>query len=345
MLAPAESAHAAVAPSLVRHFAREGADVYIGRPSPYGNPFRISHKQDRSEAVRAFAAWIEGCPDLIRAARRELAGKTLGCWCAPQACHGDILAKIANDPTRSAEDPVLVFGSNTGARHGKGAAAFAARWRGASREVSEGRAGRSYALPTKDAALHTLPIATIAQSVERFLLHAHAEPSTAFDVTAIGCGLAGHTDEDIAPLFAAAPANCRLPYRWQRMLNPALPPRIIVAGSRGFNDDALLAKKLAERATAIGTFEIISGGAKGADQAGEQYAIEHGINFVRVPAEWNRYGKAAGMIRNQHMSFLASHLVAFWDGRSHGTRNMIDTAKADRLDVDVVRFPASVAGA
>lgn len=54
------------------------------------------------------------------------------------------------------------------------------------------------------------------------------------------------------------------------------------------------------------------------------------------PAEWKRYGRAAGMIRNQQMAWYATHLIAFWDGQSSGTRSMIEMAKRDGLEVRVV---------
>ena len=79
-------------------------DVYIGRPSRWGNPF--SHLPDsaayfkvatREEAIREFEYWIYTQPLLIAAIERELKDKVLACWCKPLACHGDILAQIAND--------------------------------------------------------------------------------------------------------------------------------------------------------------------------------------------------------------------------------------------------------
>lgn len=95
----------------VVHCRREPFDVYIGRDNPslglrdigYGNPF--SHKAvsqaefrvaTRDEAIERFEAWVLDQPDLVLRIKRELAGKTLGCWCAPLRCHGEVLARIAN---------------------------------------------------------------------------------------------------------------------------------------------------------------------------------------------------------------------------------------------------------
>jgi hypothetical protein len=77
----------------VVHCKREPYDVYIGRPSKWGNPFRIGPDGTRQEVVAKYRAWIAQQPDLM-AALPELEGKTLGCWCKPEACHGDVLVEL-----------------------------------------------------------------------------------------------------------------------------------------------------------------------------------------------------------------------------------------------------------
>lgn len=321
----------------VQPTAKEAADTIQIDRGGFGNPFRTSRSSDHRDPVHAYAAWLNRCPDLLRIAKRCLSGKQF----AGGSLGGDAEARVLEEAIAgdavSTDDPVLVFGSNLAGAHGRGCAAFARRWRGAVHGQGVGRAGRSYAIPTKDAALCTLPLPVILVEVERFLDHAEHEPGTAFDISALGCGLAGYRDDEMVPLFSDAPANCRLPYRWQRLLDPSLPARVIVAGSRTFGDKALLAAKLDALLANLGSAVLVSGGAQGADSLGEQYSVERGLDFIRVPAEWDRYGRAAGMIRNQHMSFLASHVVAFWDGESSGTRGMIEIAKADRLPLRVVR--------
>ena len=89
---------------LVVHCRRARFDVYIGRPSVYGNPF--SHQRgtiakflvgSRVEAISKYEQWLLSQPDLVERVRQELRGKVLGCWCAPFPCHGEVLARIAND--------------------------------------------------------------------------------------------------------------------------------------------------------------------------------------------------------------------------------------------------------
>lgn len=71
--------------------------VYIGRPSKFGNPFVIGQHGNRAQVIERYEAWLKSQPALIAAAKRELRGKNLVCWCAPQACHGDVLLRIANE--------------------------------------------------------------------------------------------------------------------------------------------------------------------------------------------------------------------------------------------------------
>lgn len=81
------------------HCKREKYDVYIGRPSKWGNPFHGPHRESN---IASYAVWIEQQPELM-AALPELKGKTLGCWCSPKPCHGDILARLADESTEPTE--------------------------------------------------------------------------------------------------------------------------------------------------------------------------------------------------------------------------------------------------
>jgi len=81
----------------VVHCKKEPYDVYIGRPGPWGNPFVIGPDGTREEVVEKYRTWLFTKPELIAKAKAELAGKVLGCWCSPQACHGDVLMEIAQE--------------------------------------------------------------------------------------------------------------------------------------------------------------------------------------------------------------------------------------------------------
>ena len=86
----------------VVHCKRSAFDVYIGRPSKWGNPFAIGKDGTREEVITKFEAWIKTQPHLL-AALPELHGKVLGCWCSPQACHGDVLSRLAADNPSTGE--------------------------------------------------------------------------------------------------------------------------------------------------------------------------------------------------------------------------------------------------
>lgn len=111
---------------------------------------------------------------------------------------------------------IFVFGSNLAGRHGAGSALAAYQMYGAELGVGVGRTGNSYAIPTKDAQLRVLPLATIAEHVADFIQYAVEHPELTFDVVAIGCGLAGYRASQIAPLFRDAPPNVILPMQFMR---------------------------------------------------------------------------------------------------------------------------------
>ena len=132
--------------------------------------------------------------------------------------------------------------------------------------------------------------------------------------------------------------------------------RVIIAGSRSFDSFTILEKEchrvfksLSEEGYLSGNvkadcdnIEIISGTANGADKLGEAFAKKYGILATRFPARWGKYGKSAGYIRNKIMAEHAAKsdelgvLIAFWEGKSRGTKMMIDLAKKYNLKVFVI---------
>ena len=121
--------------------------------------------------------------------------------------------------------------------------------------------------------------------------------------------------------------------------------RCIVAGGRDFGDyellEAVLDKHIMPTEEGV-RLTIISGHAKGADKKGELYAINKALDLRLFPADWDKNGKGAGHIRNKEMAKYAAKkrgtLVAFWDGESKGTKNMIDLAFKHGLDVFVIKY-------
>ena len=122
--------------------------------------------------------------------------------------------------------------------------------------------------------------------------------------------------------------------------------RLIIAGTRDFtcyniakSETASFVQELkgAEQGCAV---TIVSGGARGADLLGERFAKEYGFKMMRFPADWKAYGKQAGPVRNRQMLNYAKEeqgaLLAFWDGKSRGTKNMINIAKDAGIIVKIV---------
>lgn len=107
---------------------------------------------------------------------------------------------------------------------------------------------------------------------------------------------------------------------------------LAVIGSRTFQDYSYLKKTLQEYE---GIQLIVSGGARGADFLAEKYAREFNVPIRIYVPDWQKYGKAAGPIRNRLIIDAADHVVAFWDGVSKGTKSSIDMAKEKGIPCDI----------
>ena len=113
---------------------------------------------------------------------------------------------------------IFVFGSNEAGVHGAGAARVAMEKHAAQYGVGVGRTGFCYAIPTKDRRIRSLKLNDIQLYVDEFKAHAHFRPEELFQVTRIGCGLAGYKDEEIAPMFIGCPKNCEFDLAWKPFL-------------------------------------------------------------------------------------------------------------------------------
>lgn len=116
--------------------------------------------------------------------------------------------------------------------------------------------------------------------------------------------------------------------------------RVIICGSREFDNKGLCFAKLDEILSKYENVEIISGQSKGADLFGEEYAQLHSLKMTIFPANWKRYGKTAGPIRNKAMLMYALEaetiVIAFWNGSSRGTKNMIEQAEKQNVRIYVI---------
>ena len=116
---------------------------------------------------------------------------------------------------------------------------------------------------------------------------------------------------------------------------------VIIAGGRDFNDYELLKSKcllLLKNKMEQCDVQVVCGCARGADTLGKQFAEELGLKVLEYPADWDKYGKRAGYIRNEEMAKISNALIAFWDGESRGTKHMIDLAKKYKLDIRIINY-------
>lgn len=124
--------------------------------------------------------------------------------------------------------------------------------------------------------------------------------------------------------------------------------RVIVAGSRGFDDFNLLVKELVNCFESKGLLpediEIVSGTANGADKLGERFAeMIQDVMLTRMPADWDKLGKRAGYIRNYEMAMYAKEnpnpmCFLFWDGASKGTEHMKNISVKAEIELHVVKY-------
>lgn len=203
----------------VVHNKRADYDIYIGRQnkdlaeSKWHNPFSMKSEADRDTVIQQYREWLHQQPKLMLALP-ELQRKRLGCWCAPKACHGDVLSLYAN----------------------------------------------------------------------------------------------GHPD-----------------YR-----------RVLVAGSRSYKDylgfkDYLL-RFLPKDKKPI----IVTGMAPGPDRFAYEFAKVNKLDYMPIKADWDEYGKSAGYRRNAVMAKLCDEAIIFWDGKSKGTKNMMDLCKEKRITTKII---------
>lgn len=111
--------------------------------------------------------------------------------------------------------------------------------------------------------------------------------------------------------------------------------KCIIAGSRSVNTYVILETAIEQCPWASDITEVVSGTAKGADQLGEEWAYKNHIRLTKFPADWDTYGRSAGMRRNRAMAAYATGLIALWDGQSKGTAQMIAEARKRGLKVFV----------
>lgn len=114
--------------------------------------------------------------------------------------------------------------------------------------------------------------------------------------------------------------------------------KLAIIGSRTFEDYDLLCSSIRANYNIDDIEAIVSGAAKGADSLGAKFAHDNEIPLMEFPAEWKKYGKRAGFIRNHDIIKNCTHCIAFWDGESHGTQHSISLCQEQNKPYIVVPF-------
>ncbi len=113
--------------------------------------------------------------------------------------------------------------------------------------------------------------------------------------------------------------------------------KLAIIGSRTFNNYEILKEEVSKFVNPNEISLIVSGGAKGADTLGERYAKEHNIDTKIFLADWNKYGKSAGFIRNHDIIKNCDSVIAFWDGKSKGTAHSLNIATKNNKNIKIIR--------
>ncbi|MBQ4131470.1 MAG: DUF2493 domain-containing protein [Clostridia bacterium] len=117
--------------------------------------------------------------------------------------------------------------------------------------------------------------------------------------------------------------------------------RIVIGGCRDFNDYNFFCKhvnRYLERIKKNNEIILLSGHCKGVDVMAEKYAKEQGFGLEIHPADWQKFGKSAGPKRNREMVITVDCVIAFWDGKSRGTKSLIEYAKQYEKPIRIKRI-------
>lgn len=288
-------------------------DVYVGRGSKWGNPF--THMEgtqaefvvgSRNEAVESYREWIKEQPELL-ASLHELKGKVLACYCHPQSCHGHVLAELTDALEES--DMVKTKGLTTELQQYK--------------NIPLELIHRGY---PRDGKAKRFALNGTNQNVWIPNVYLNADGSLKENINIDFVFKKSYNQLRISGITTIG-------YIYDDHF------RLVIAGGREFTDYKLLKRKCDKILSRITKpITIISGSANGADSLGERYANENGYNLYIMPASWKEHGNSAGHVRNRQMADTASACITFWDGKSPGTKGMIDYCNKIDLQLRVIRY-------
>jgi len=225
----------------------------------------------------------------------------------------------AKTRSRTAAEPIFVFGSNMRGEHVEGHAQSAARFHQAVTGEWNGRTGNAYAIPYRNRESKLMALADIAGYVERFKAYANEHRALMMQVARFACEKGAFSDVDIAGLFRDAPPNATLPALWQRLLDPQKPVRIMVYDPAGrllaAEWQALLGRYLSVNLPLWGASgaELISAGAARNVVATDAAARHLGLKHRVIGENPAYYGAQSPMAAEMKAVWSATHLLSITD--------------------------------
>ncbi|MHB8549316.1 MAG: A1S_2505 family phage non-structural protein [Thermoplasmataceae archaeon] len=231
------------------------------------------------------------------------------------------------------DDLICVFGSNQSGRHGKGAAQWAARFRGAQPGVGSGRTGQAYAIPTKDEHIRSLSLMEIRSSLWKFAEEATATPDQCYQMTKIGCGLAGIPEAKILSLMTEArlPGNVWLPGTWVSAMTPGI-LRLMVSVDHIHRQDRQICDDLdrvfEQAIRKQRSMEVVTADAEPMDRVVMHWCDVRGVPVLTVPSHFAKYAHAADSVRNVLMAWYATHLLAYPVGEARMIYQIVRMSRA-----------------
>lgn len=221
-------------------------------------------------------------------------------------------------------DYIFVFGSNLSGIHGASAALIAKNIYGAIQFNGIGKQGNSYAIPTKDKNIRTLPLDAIQKYVEQFKEYTLANPDKKFWITRVGCGLAGFKNSNISPFFRGCSSNCNFPLEWKHMIEET-GSKILYAGIGSRETPASVLDAIRAIARRFGDmgYTLRSGGADGADTAFEEGCDETSGGEKEIWLPWKYFnGRHSTFFPTDKHFEIASQVHPAWNYLTKPSRSL-----------------------
>jgi hypothetical protein len=270
---------------------------------------RVVAKPGREESTAA-GGFKRGCVDAANEATGAMRGR--------HRCSADLTGIIVTNPTEL-PSRVFVFGTDIEGRHDSESGRMAVRLHGAAAGTRNGPTGNAYAIPSLASNGAPLPLSVIGNYVTPFIEYATAHPRTIFQIARFGAGGAEHADEDMARLFANAPANCRLPGRWLTARDQVQAARLLVFDPSSQNDLDVWREQFAQYIKLnaplwnVPEVEVVSVGNARAIVANDKVAKQLELRHRIFGPDPTRFGTNATVAAEYEAVWYSTHVLSVAD--------------------------------